>query len=224
MAKNGKFKPEFGKTLKTFKGRLLFPSLANPTDFEGDGRMKYRCSLILKPSERMTEILEEVERVGTKTFGKDWGTPKCNKPILTGEECMERSDKCREELYAEHYRLTASRGLESFQGKPLEPPTCYLADGSKMPRRPGNADDLKMIEQVFYPGALCVCAVTPFSYQKGKVQGVGLTLKAIRFMADAPRLSGEDVEGLMASDEDSGSWEFEDEADLGSSEVDEANV
>lgn len=218
------FKPNYGATIKTFPGKLIFPNVAKPGDFQGDNRMKFSASLILKPSERMTELLTEIDKVGSKSFS-DWATGDYNKPVLTGEECMEKSDACRPELYKGNFRLTAKVGLESFKGKPLDPPACYLADGSKLPRRPGNEDDLRMIEETYYPGCYCTVAVSPMSYSKGNVQGVGLVFKAIRFIKDGTRLTGADVEGLMTDDEEIGSdYDFDDDTGLGSEEVSEANV
>jgi hypothetical protein len=211
----------FGQTLVTAPGRVMFPHFDVAVPFENNPP-KYSGMLILKDSETLDKLQKEINDVGTKAFGEAFLTDgKYYKPIVTGEEVMAKSEKARAELYEGNFRLLA-KGAED-----KEPPKCYLADKSLMPRRPGNEDDLKSIAQQFYAGCYARFAVTPFSFNVGNSIGVGLILKGVQFVKDGDRLGAADLDSVFA--EDFGSdYEFEDETDSAFSEdagdVSEINV
>jgi hypothetical protein len=219
---NGVFKPTFGQTWRTFPGRLIFPHIARASTFKPGQEEKFSASLILKPSPRLTEILEDIEKTGSKAFS-DWDE-SYYRPIISGEQCMEKSEKCRAELYAGNYRLLCKGSLTNKKGEALAPPACYLADGSKMPRGPGNEEHLKAIEHQFYPGCYCIVGITPFAFDVGNSKGVGLIFKGIKFIKDDTRLVGADIEAVMAEDDDFGTdYEF-DETGFASEEATEVNI
>lgn len=93
-----------------------------------------------------------------------------------------------------------------------EPPTCYLADRTKMPRKHGVEADLDAIKAIFYPGAVCRLLVTVHAYEKSaNSHGVGLLLRGIQFLKEGRRLTGPDVDAMMSEEAgDDGDWEFED--------------
>jgi len=215
MAKK-KFEAHFSpKVLTTPAGRLVFPALNEPSSYQG-GKPYYQGTLVIPNKSDMTAILKAVEDVGLQTFGKEWLTDKSfNRPIVTGEQHLEDHETAPGSLYAGTYVLKASSSTESQKGKPLAPPDCYTADKAKMQRRPGVAEDGKVIEEMFYPGCICRFAVTACSYQTGKVAGVKLLLKGIQFVKDHDRLGGASLDEVWndAVDDQFGESSFVDDED-----------
>ena len=224
MAKSKKGKKGvFGSTIVTPVGRLIFPCVARPTPYVEGAAKKYSASLICKPSENLEKVVNEVNAVGVAAFGAEFSNRKIyNSPICLGAEVLERIDDPSDnvvQLYTGRTRLIA-RGNED-----KEPPRCYLADKTQMPRRPGNEDDLKNIEQAFYAGAFVRLCVTPFSYhQSDKIQGVGMILRGVQFYKDGPRLGVADI-GAAFDEEVSEDEVFEDEVDSAfGDEKDDADI
>lgn len=204
--KNASRKSHFGKTHVTNPGRLTFPELARPKAFKS-GDPKYSASLVLKPSDNLTALQNSILETGRLAFGDDYLQSHLYNPIVSGEEIMERSPNAPEFLYTGNFRLLAKGNQDK------EPPKCYLADKSLMPRRPGNEDDLRAIEQQFYPGCYARMAVTPFSFDVGNSQGVGLILKGIQWIADGERFGQPDLDSAFSDPWDDGDFEIGDEMD-----------
>src|SRR6187455_313752 len=81
----------FGKTFNSDPGRLMFPQVAKAKAFENN-KPKYSAGIVVKPSPRTTEIIEEIESVGLKAFGEKWkkSPDKFLKPYMSGEEVIEK--------------------------------------------------------------------------------------------------------------------------------------
>lgn len=211
------FRANFGKTINTPTGRLVFPAIARPQAFK-NSEPKYSAMIVCRPGDKLNALWAAINEVGHKSFGPEFEGANFYKPILSGEEVMEKSEKAPESLYAGNFRLLA-KGAED-----KEPPKCYLADKSLMPRTYGNEEDLKRIEAQFYPGCYCRLAVTPFSFNVGNSVGVGLIFKGIQFIKDGERLGAPDLEEVFGEELESG-YEFE-EDEVGSAfeEVEENSV
>lgn len=220
-------KGKFGKSFNTSPGRLVFPQLDKPESYEG-GKAKFSCQVVTADNERTQEIITEVNKIGVETFGEEWTkTPdKFNKPFMTGKEVLDKiASKGKEitegltSLYTNKIRFSANANVETAQGKALQPPTCYLSKGEKLPRRPGNEDDLRAIAETFYAGAVGRMAVTVCSYAKGNTKGVKLILKGVQFLADGDRLGGADVDSMMEESFDMEGLEFGDEVTFDDADV-----
>lgn len=225
-----KFKQHYAETLNTKPGILMFPNIAYAKPFkENDSKKHFGASVICKPSDRTEKIIAAINDIGFKSFGQDWyDNPRLyNKPFLTGEEVIAKSDKvAQNETLVKLYTGKIVFRAKSKEDK--EPPAAYLSGNERMPRRPGNVDDLKSIEHQFYAGAIGLISLTPFSYQDSKnSMGVSAILKAIKFVQDGPRLTGVDLDALMAADDFSDEdIDFEDVVsnDAKAESVEDANV
>lgn len=205
MAKKGK-RSVFGATLVTPVGRLCFPAIARPEAFQEGAQKKFSAMLVVNTGAKVQEILDEVKVVGEKAFGEKFLTKDAfYKPYMDGGAVLGRIEDPSEtvkSLYSGRVRLIA-RGASD-----KEPPRCLLADKSQLPRRPGNEEDLKVIESTFYPGCFARIAVTPFSFDTGANKGVGLILKGIQFYKDGDRLGGADLDTAFSSEfGEDGHWE-----------------
>lgn len=200
--KTGK-KGLFGKTIITPVGRLVFPSIAKPKPFQEGQAKKYSCHLVVNQSPKLDELINEIIKLRTEYFKSD--SSDIYLPFEKGEDVLKKIAEPSDQtvvLYSDRVRLIA-KGSED-----KEPPKCYLADKSQMPRRSGSEEDLKRIDETFYPGAFVRLAVTPFTFVTGKNKGIGLILKGVQFYKDGDRLGGVDID--KAFDEgfsDDGDWE-----------------
>lgn len=229
MAKssNGKKKNVWGKLLTTPPSRLVFPAIGIAIPFREGQEARFKAQLVCNPGEKLTALIAQIEEVGLKAFGEKWATDsKYQRPYSTGEQTIANwqeahADKEPSEnfvkLYTGRFRLTTSCSGDR------DAPECRLADRSLMPRRPGNGDDLKNIEQVFYGGAFVRCAVTAFSYVEGKNRGVALLLKGIQFIQEGARLGVENLENVFAEEAgEIGEWDDEVSSALGDDDGEEA--
>lgn len=198
-AKKEALKKAWGKTHHTGVGRLIFPSIDEPTAFTDEngkakGEKKFSASVVVPPSDNLSAIMADIDAVGRKAF-PDWDENQdYYRPIVTGESILERSEKANEDLYKGKFRILA-KGAED-----KDPPQCYLADKSLMPRRPGNVDDLKRIKETFYEGCYARLAVTPFAFRVGDSEGVGLIFKGIQFVKDGAKLGRVDIGQLFEAE------------------------
>jgi len=236
--KKAGFQKAYGKTINTKPGRFIFAHLDIADEYEGN--TNFCTNLVVPHSDRLDEILKEIDDIGKKSFGAEWSEkPEYYfKPFTKGEEVVAKilaksTDLAPEQLaekkarldalYAGNYQLRAKSGED-------KPPLCYLkVEGEVKPhkllRRPGNDEDVAAITAAFYDGAYGIINVTPHTYKKGDgpkaVQGVGLILQAGMFLKDGPRLGGADIDGMM--EEDFGT-DFEFESDSDATETEEISV
>jgi len=205
MAKGKKggrnFRNVYGKTMVTPVGRLVFPRVARPEPFTDGAEEKFSASVVCKPSDRLNELLSEIQRIKALSFGD----AEVSMPTMTGEEVLELSEKASEALYAGKYRVSAKSAGDK------EPPKCYLADRALMPRRPGNENDVQDIDRQFYAGAWVRLCVTPFTYHVGASKGVSLILRGIQFIKDGDKLGQADIDAEFAANEAEEGYEWEDE-------------
>lgn len=201
-------KSQFGKTIITPMGRLIFPSLSRATSFQEGQEKKFTATIVCNPGPKLDELGTEVRTVGQKAFAAKFEQPEYYKPICDGAEVLSRIAEPTENtmaLYTGRMRVLA-KGSEN-----KEPPKCYIfTPGSKvaslLPRRPGNEQDLKAIEETFYAGCFCRLAVTPFSFVTGKNKGVGLILKGIQFIKDGERIGGANLDAAFEEDVADDDW------------------
>lgn len=214
MAKGSRKKKQvYGKTTVTAVGKLVFPRIDKAEPFQEGQEPKFSAHVVCKTdTPKNQELIQDIEAVGLKAFGEAWTTdPNMYRPYMTGEKVVENIKANGGEpsentiaLYDGHIRILA-KGDGS-----KEPPDCYLADKSKLPRRPGNEDDLKNIRETYYDGAFVRLAVTPYSFNTGKNKGVALILKGVQFVKDGERLRGINLEDAFSSSIEEDDF-FEDE-------------
>jgi len=196
MAKN---KGHFGKDIVTPIGQLRFPQIAKPEAYK-DGKPRYSATLVLQDGNTAREIIKAIDDLAVKAFGKEAAT--AHKAYKLGPDVaadIKEASAATIEFYKDKIQLSAN-SREDF------PPVCVLANGNKMERRPGNENDLALIEEQFYPGALCRITATPYAYTMSKTnKGVTLIFKGIQFFADGQRLGGSDIGKAFASEFDTSS-------------------
>lgn len=220
MATKGK-KGVFGELFITPVGRLIFPAIDEPTGIKDmpNAPKKYSATLIVNSSPEIIKLEDAINTVGRAAFS-DWDTKrdKYYTPLSSGAEVLEKINNPSEgttSLYRDRFRIIAKGNADK------DGPQCFLADKSKMMRRPGNADDLKAIREQFYAGSFCRLYVTPFSFNPGGNKGVGLILKAIQFYKDGSKMGIASVDDKLDTPfADEGPWD--DEVTAGVSEAEDA--
>jgi len=215
LAKKTEFKKTYSKLVRTYPGRLIFPSLHEPEQYQGKGSARYRGLLIVK-APKAQSFLDEIERVGRESWGDDFNFDDYRLPVESGESIIEKSEKARPELYADTFVIKASALADKGA------PEMFLADKSKLPR--ATDADLTRIRDQFYAGAFVRFVGTLFSYQESSTaKGISFMLKGVQFMSDAPRLGAEDVSSVLGDDEEEFDFETETEAALGAEHEDDTD-
>lgn len=227
----------FTKTVHTsFPGRLNFAHIAKPgAAKKKDGTTndpKYSCSLIQKVNPHTNALIAEIEQIGFERFGEKWRTSDvARRPYCSGEKIIENykaklaeqgGDKTISEQMVHLY--TGKVELKASGRADKDAPRCYYAvQGQRKPiemfRRPGVAEDLKLIEEKFYNGSYCSIAVTGMTYSQSNVSwGVTLILKGIKFIAEGDRLGAVDLEDAFSQEEEIPADAFMDEVEAGFAE------
>lgn len=211
----------FGKDITTIIGQLRFPKLSKPEAYK-EGKPRYGASLILPVNETTKQYVAAIDALAVKNFGKD--AANVFKPYAFGPEIiasMKEPSEANKEFFKDKIRLSAN-------AKEEKPPICKLANGNTIERRPGNSEDLDLIEQTFYAGALCRMVVTPCAFEMSKQsRGVTLLLKAIQFCVAGAPLGGADVNKSLSTDFDTSgldAFQVVEADNTGLVEIDDVNI
>ncbi len=160
-------------------GRLSYPSLFQPTSFQGEGEKKYQCSVIMD-KEESADSIKRLQEVIKEVMSEKWRKPPQGLKIgLRDGKEKEGSDGY-------------GSGVMFFTARSKNRPTTVNRDRSQVAEEDG----------VFYPGCYCNFIVEPWCQDNKFGKRVNFTLYGVQFVAqgdafgDASPVGADDFEDL----------------------------